>query len=274
MKKLVATVGGGSGGSRASTELGRLGVSLLIIDRPGECLEEHNLLRHELDYRSLGKPKTAELASHIRNYNPDVQISVADCDVTLEPARFESLILSPRVDLILGCTDNQASHHAINATAVRHNIPVVGAGVYDGGVGGYVYRTRRLEACYACIADHLNLRAETKDNGATIDYSNLDLDGLRSTRALNLDIAQIALIQARMALQVLLGNETNLTGLPPEVNLIIFANRTHPKAFARPLHASFHVIPRNPACLICGNPQAGGIATEADAIFRSINSAA
>ena len=269
-KKRVAVIGCGSGGGRAAAELGRLGVALLLIDRPGECLEEHNILRHELNYLSLGKPKTTELANHIRNYNPDAQIATAECDVILEPRRFESLILSPRVDLILACTDNQASQHGINALAVRHSIPVVGAGVYDGGVGGHVCRTGPGEACYACIADHLNLRAETQDKPATIDYSSPDLNGLRSTSALYLDIAPIALIQVRTALQVLLGNKTDLTGLPPQVNLIIFANRTHPKAFPRPLHADFRIIPRNPACLICTQAKHGDLAQEAEAILNSI----
>jgi molybdopterin/thiamine biosynthesis adenylyltransferase len=266
-EKPVVVVGLGSGGSRVATELGRLGLRLLLIDRPGECLEEHNILRHELGYRSLGKPKTTELADHIRNYNPAAQIATAECDVTAQPERFDSLLLAQRVDLILGCTDNQPSTHALNAAAVRHSIPLVGAAVYDGGVGGHVFRTGPKEACYACIADYLNLRNETQDKPATIDYSNPDLDALQSTCALNLDIAQIALIQARTALQVLLGSETNLTDLPREVNLIIFANRVHPKAFPRPLHPKFYVIPPNPNCLICGHPQGDSFAREVDAIL-------
>jgi molybdopterin-synthase adenylyltransferase len=252
--KCAAVVGNGSGGSRVATELGCLGLPLLLIDRPGECLEEHNVVRHVLGYNSLGKPKTTELAAHIRHHNPDAEIATAECDVTVEPDRFESLLLAHKVGLVLACTDNQPSRHAINTVACRHKIPTVGAAVYDAGVGGEVYRTGSGEACYACIADYLNLGAETADKPATIDYSNPDVDGLRSTSALNLDITQIALIQTRQALQVLLGNETDLTGLPREVNLIIFANRIHPKAFPRPLYGEFRIIPRNPACLICGEP--------------------
>src|ERR1051326_6429429 len=105
-KTRVVVVGCGSGGSRAATELGRLGVELLLIDRPGECLEEHNILHHELGYRSLGKPKTTELAEHIRNYIPETEIATAECDVTLEQDRFESLILAQKIDLILDCLDN------------------------------------------------------------------------------------------------------------------------------------------------------------------------
>jgi molybdopterin/thiamine biosynthesis adenylyltransferase len=254
--KHVAVVGAGSGGSRVAIEVGRLGVGLLIIDRPGECLEAHNILRHELGYSSLGQPKPTALAAHIRNYNPEVQIAVAECDVTADLEQFESLVVGHKTDLILGCTDTQASTHALNTSAVHLDLPLIGAAVYDGGVGGHVFRVAPHEACYACITPYLNLRSETQSPSRSIDYSNPDLDTLQSTSALNLDIAQIALIQARIALQVLLGSETDLTGLPPEVNLITFANRIHPTAFPRPLHAEFRILPRDPECLICG--QAGG----------------
>ena len=260
--KRIAVVGNGSVGSRVATELGRLGVGLLLIDKPGERLEEHNIHRHELGYRSLGQLKTTALADHIRNYNPNVEIATAECDVTLEPDRFEQLLVAHRVDLILVCTDNQPSRHAINAVATKLGLPTISSGVYDGGVGGEVYRTGPGAACYACMAGLLNHRQTTRDQPATIDYSNPDLDGLQSTSALNMDIGQISLIQTRVALQELLGGETDLTGLPREVNLIIFANRTHPKAFPRPLHANFHVMPRHPDCLICGQQRAD---TEAEA---------
>lgn len=251
-RKRAVVVGVGSGGSRVATELGRLGVGQVLIDRPGERLEEHNIIRHELGYDSLGKLKLSELARHIRNFNSATPIECVELDVTAQPEAFLKLVERTRPDLLLACTDNQQSKHVVDTAGVRFGIPTAGAGVYDGGVGGEVYVTRPGAACYGCIAAHLQLKRHTAEKPANIDYSNLDLDELRSTAALNTEISQIALIHARVALNLLLAGESDLLGLPPEINLVVFANRCVPGHFARPLHAEFYHLARRPDCLVCG----------------------
>lgn len=269
-RKKTVVVGAGSGGSRVATELGRLGTLLTLIDLPGETLEEHNIIRHELGYASLRRSKVTELARHIHNLNPDTPIECVELDVTVKRDEFQQLMEQQRPDLILACTDNEASKHVINEIAVRLNIPVVGAGVYDGGVAGEVYVTRPRAACYGCIADHLQLQRTRLNKKLNLDYNNLDLAEIRSTAALNLDIAQIALIQARVALHHLLGGEPDLLGLPPEVNLIVFANRRATGHFERPLHADFYHIERQPDCLVCGG-QTRNVEAEADQVLHSLN---
>jgi molybdopterin/thiamine biosynthesis adenylyltransferase len=250
--KRAVIIGAGSGGSRVATELGRLGVGLTLIDRPGECLEEHNIIRHVLGYDSLGKSKVLELRRHIHNFNPATAIECVEMDVTAAGDRFRQLVERTRPDVLLACTDNEQSKHAVNAVSVRLGIPTIGAGVYDGGVAGEVYLVRPRAACYGCLAIHLKRELSASNRKPAIDYNNLDLDEIRSTPALNTDIAQIALIHSRLALNLLLDGQPDLLGLPPEVNLIAFANRRVPGHFERPLHAEFYPIPRNPGCLICG----------------------
>jgi hypothetical protein len=268
--KNVIVVGVGSGGSRGATELGRLGTPLTLIDLPGEILEEHNIARHVLGYASLGQSKVTELARHIHNLNPDTPVKCVELDVTANRDEFLRLVENERPDLLLACTDNQPSKHAINEVAVRQGIPVVGAGVYDGGVAGEVYITRPGTACYGCIANHLQLQRSGLNKQLNIDYNNLDLAEIRSTAALNLDIAQIALLHARVALNLLLVGEADLIGLPQEVNLIVFANRRVPGHFERPFHAEFYHIERQPDCLVCGG-QPGNVEVEANQILRSLN---
>jgi molybdopterin/thiamine biosynthesis adenylyltransferase len=268
-RRCVVVVGVGSGGSRAATELGRLGTPLVLIDLPGEKLEEHNIVRHELGYASLGKSKVTELARHIHNLNPDTPIECVELDVVTQRREFALLVERHHPDLLLLCTDNEPSKYVVNEVAVANGIPVVGAGVYDGGVAGEVFIVRRRAACFGCIAEQLQLQTTGLKKKLNLDYNNLDLAEIRSTAALNLDIAQIALIQARVALNLLLASEPDLLGLPPKVNLIVFANRLVPGHFWRPLHAEFFYIRRNPACLVCGNRTE---ATEAEAkrIRRSL----
>jgi len=268
-KKTAVVVGTGSGGARVASDLGRLGVGLTLLDRPGELLEEHNIVRHMLGYDSLGKPKTAELARHIHNYNPNTPVECVDLDVTTSQPDFHRLVESVRPDLILACTDNQPSKHAINQAAVHLGIPVVGAGVYDGGIAGEVYITRPGAACYGCIAAELQLKDTAPKKHLNIDYNNIDLDEIRSTAALNGDISQIALIHTRVALNILLAGEVDLLGLPPEVNLIVFANRRVPGHFERPLHGEFFHIKSHPDCLACGSP-IHNMNAEAESILASL----
>lgn len=268
-RKRVVVVGVGSGGSRVATDLGRLGVGLILIDRPGERLEEHNIIRHVLGYDALGKLKLTELARHIRNFNPATAVECVELDVTAQPEAFSTLVEQMRPDLLLACTDNEQSKHVVDAAAVRLGLATVGAGVYDGGIGGEVYLTRPGVACYGCIAAHLQLERRPSAKPASIDYNDLDLDEVRSTVALNAEISQIALIHARVALNLLLAGESDLLGLPPEVNLIVFANRAVPGCFARPLHAEFFHIERQNDCLVCGrkDPQ---VDMEAQRILSSL----
>lgn len=264
---LVLIVGLGSGGSQIVVYLGRLGIMLLLVDRPGERLEEHNIFRHVLGYDSLGKSKHTELKRHIANLNPETKVTCVDLDVVASSQEFETLVRRSKPDLIVVATDNAQSRHAVDAVAVRQGIPTVGAGVYDGGIGGEVYLTRPGAACYGCLAAAMNLEKVPAPKPGNLDYNNLNLDEVRSTCALNLDIEQIALIQARVALGVLL-NDSQLTGLPPEVNFIVFNNHGMPAPFARPLHAEFFHLQRDPDCLTCGRPPAD--TSEADRILATL----
>ena len=113
------------------------------------------------------------------------------------------------------CTDNEASKHVVNALAVRAGVPLIFAGVFDGGVGGEVGRCLPGDACYACVASFLN-RSGTFDESkpATFDYSNPSQEQYRSTAALNIDIAQITLIQARGALLTMRREDDSQQELP------------------------------------------------------------
>ena len=271
-RKKVMVIGVGSGGCRVVAEIGRLGVAQVLIERPGELLEEHNIIRHLLGYDWLGRPKLLGVAQYIRNLNPTVEIDTIELDVLAEKEELGNRVEQMRPDLILVCTDNEQSKHAVDEVAVRLGVPVVGAGVYDGGVGGEVYVMRPGAACYGCIAAQLGLETRTGDKGLNLDYNQLNLDEIRSTCALNLDIEQIALIHARVALNLLLAGETDLLGLPPGVNHLVFANRIVPGTFERPLHCDFRIYAKRPDCLVCGDiPQ--GIQAEADRIRASLAAA-
>lgn len=168
--KTALVVGLGSGGSRVAVSLGRLGVQLILVERPGERLQLHNVVRHALGSNALGKLKVAEMARLISRLNPDVRTECHQMDVTMQTQAFGDLVKRRRPNLILVCTDNEQSKHVIDKVAVQYKIQTCGAGVYDGGVGGEVYRTAPGTACYGCIADFLHLRRETPTVVPQLDY--------------------------------------------------------------------------------------------------------
>jgi molybdopterin/thiamine biosynthesis adenylyltransferase len=233
----------------------------MLVERPGERLQEHNLVRHLLGYRSLGKLKLDEVARFLKGLNPRVRVANRPLDVVEEKAEFSRLLSQWHPNLIAVCTDNEPSKHAINQAAVNQGIPQVGAGVYDGGIGGEIYRVLPGEACYGCIADHLQLSRSKVLPPPRPNYNAAEPVETPSVSALGLDIEQIALLQCRMILETLF-QDRPLTGLGPEVNLCVFANRLVPETFPRPWHGEFFHIPAREDCLDCG---AAPRSVEADA---------
>ena len=157
----------------------------------------------------------------------------------------------------------------MNQVALTLGLPQVGAGVYDGGIGGEVYRIQPGSACYGCIAENLQLQRYTPPEQIRPDYNHLDSAPSPSACALNLDIEQIASLQSRFILDSLLGPEAGFIGQPPEVNLCVFANRVVPGTFARPWHADFYHVAQRPDCMDCG-AVADDVNDEARRIFAAL----
>lgn len=264
----VVVVGLGSGGSRVAAELARLGVDLVLVERPGELLEEHNIIRHVLGYPSLGKSKIGELRRHLRRLYPFARVKACALDVVEDSELFLNRLARWKPDLLAVCTDNEQSKHAVNQAALRLGVAQVGAGVYDGGIGGEVYRVVPGTACYGCIAAHLQLHRPAKKQH-NVNYNGTDPFQPQSTCALNLDIEQIALLQTRLVLELLL-NDPEFSGLPTPVNLLVFANRMVPGTFGRPFHCEFFSISRHAGCLDCGDVT-GDMDQKAERIVTSLH---
>jgi molybdopterin/thiamine biosynthesis adenylyltransferase len=256
-EQVLLIIGLGSGGSRVAEEAARSGVGrLILIDRPQERLEEHNIARHVLGYSGLGRLKLDAMRERLADINPGCEVMICSLDVRLETDRLAELVGGcTQVNL---CTDNEPSKHAVNQVAMAMGRPLVFAGVFDGGIGGEVGRCMPGSACYACMCTYLQRQASMDADPPQehLDYGRLDDDEARSTAALNIDIAQIALIQARVGLLTMLesaGGARLLDG-----NYILFGNRPVPGLFPRMLHNEIWSIPAHPACAICSRGHATG----------------
>lgn len=141
-------VGAGGLGSPATLYLASAGVGRITIC-DGDAVDLTNLQRqivHRND--SVGMNKSISARRTLAQINPEIAI------VAL-PQRLQDEALDERVaaaDIVLDCTDNFATRHAINRACVKHRKPLVsGAGVrFDGQIT--VFDLRHPQSpCYECL---------------------------------------------------------------------------------------------------------------------------
>jgi len=141
-------VGAGGLGSPVALYLGTAGVGrITVVDH--DDVDLTNLQRQIAhDLSRVGQPKADSVCATVAAINPDVQLHALARRA--DAALLDELV--PQADVVLDCTDNFRTRHAINAACVRHGKPLVsGAAIgFDGQVT--VYDTRQPDApCYACL---------------------------------------------------------------------------------------------------------------------------
>ncbi len=148
MASHALVIGAGGLGSPVVLYLGTAGVgTITIVDH--DTVDLTNLQRqiaHNLS--RVGQPKARSAAQTIAAINPEV--SVIALQERADPARLDAWVA--QADVVLDCSDNFATRHAVNAACVVHRKPLVsGAAIgFDGQIS--VYDTRNPDApCYACI---------------------------------------------------------------------------------------------------------------------------
>ncbi|NDP37553.1 MAG: molybdopterin-synthase adenylyltransferase MoeB [Rhodoferax sp.] len=159
MASRALIVGAGGLGSPVALYLGSAGVGhITVVDH--DNVDMTNLQRqiaHTL--ARVGQPKVLSIQAAIAAINPDVQVTpvVARADAEL----LDTLVA--QADVVLDCSDNFATRHAINAACVKHRRPLAsGAAIrFDGQV--CVYDPRDVNSpCYACVFPPDNSLEETR----------------------------------------------------------------------------------------------------------------
>jgi molybdopterin/thiamine biosynthesis adenylyltransferase len=187
-------VGAGGLGSPVALYLASAGVGrITLVDH--DLVDATNLQRqiaHTLARVGLAKARSAQAA--MQAINPDVRIDavIQRADAALLDA------LLPTVQVVLDCTDNFATRHAINRACVRHRVPLVsGAAIrFDGQLSVYDAR-EPASPCYACVFP--------------------DTEGLEETRCATMGVFAplvgiVGTVQAAEALKLLSGIGSRLVG--------------------------------------------------------------
>ncbi len=224
-EKLLAShavvIGAGGLGSPVALYLASAGVGhITLVDH--DTVDATNLQRqiaHNLE--RLGQPKAESAKAAMHAINPEVRI-----DTVLQRADAALLDqLLPGADVVVDCTDNFDTRHAINRASVRHRVPLVsGAAIrFDGQLS--VYDPRNAESpCYACIFP--------------------DTDGLEEVRCATMGVFAplvgiIGTMQAAEALKLLSGMGSRLVGRLTMLD-------------GRGMEFTEVKLARNPGCPVCG----------------------
>ena len=187
-------IGAGGLGSPVALYLGTAGVgTLTLVDH--DTVDLTNLQRQIAhSFAQLGQPKVESAARSVAAINPDVHVIALQ--ERADAARLDALVIE--ADVVVDCSDNFATRHAVNAACVAHRKPLVsGAAIgFDGQIS--VYDTRSPDnPCYACLfpAD------------ATFDEVQCSTMGVFAPL-----VGIIGSMQAAEALKLLMGVGTSLAG--------------------------------------------------------------
>lgn len=231
-RKVVTIVGLGSGGAPVCDHLTMSGVTRWNLFDP-DILDDVNLVKHPRQRIDLGLPKVKSQEKWILDRNPQANVSMFQEDV-LQSSNFVNVV--HQSDVVLCCVDNNGAREFINDVCVRENIPCITASVFRTGIGGEIFAYKPGKTgCFRCLqmfstANNVNMPDDMLE--LTQDESQ-HIYGLgeKEYRAsgLSIDIQQISIIQARMALSILLESHSRVASF--KSNWIIFGNRPHLNIF-------------------------------------------
>jgi len=140
-------IGAGGLGSPAALYLASAGVgTITLVD--DDTVDLTNLQRQILHTSErVGQAKVESGREALRQINPDVK--VVALKERLAGTRLHELVAAATV--VLDCSDNFATRHAVNRACVAHRVPLVsGAAIrFDGQIS--VFDPRGDAPCYACL---------------------------------------------------------------------------------------------------------------------------
>jgi len=144
----MLVIGAGGLGSPVALYLATAGVGEITLVDP-DVVDLTNLQRQIAHAASrIGEPKARSARTAMHALNPQVRVRTAEL-------RADDRWLADEVglaDVVLDCSDNYTTRHAVNRACVQHRRPLVaGAAIgFDGQIS--VYDTRQPDApCYACL---------------------------------------------------------------------------------------------------------------------------
>ena len=221
----VLVVGAGGLGSPAAMYLASAGIGTLVL-ADGDTVDLTNLQRQILHRNAaVGLAKAESGRDTLADLNPECR--VVPLIERLAGERLAAEVAS--ADVVLDCSDNFATRHAVNRACVALRKPLVsGAAIrFDGQVS--VFDTRQATSpCYHCLFPE----------GQGVEEMRCAVMGVFAPLT-----GIIGCVQAAEALKLLIGCGTSLAGRLLLLDGLAMEWRSIS-------------VPRDPGCVVCGHTQA------------------
>jgi len=214
-------IGAGGLGCPATLYLAAAGIGRLTV-ADSDRVDLTNLQRQIL-YRteSVGAQKAFAARSTLRAVNPDVDV----VPLTARVSAAELDELARDADVVLDCTDNFATRHAVNRACVAHRRPLVSGAAIRFDAQVMVFDRRQPDApCYACLFPE---DAEVEEVQCSQMGVFAPLTGM------------VGAIQAMEAIKLLVGTGASLSGRLLLIDALSADWRTVK-------------VKQDPACRVCG----------------------
>lgn len=215
-------LGAGGLGSPAALYLASAGIGTLVL-ADGDTVDLTNLQRQILHRTAaIGQPKVVSGVATLGAINPECR--VIPLQERLAGARLLAEVAA--ADVVLDCSDNFATRHAVNRACVQHGKPLVsGAAIrFDGQVA--VFDARRADApCYHCLFPEAE---DVEEVRCAVMGVFAPLTGI------------IGAVQAAEALKLIIGCGESLAGRLLLLDGLAMEWRSIG-------------VPRDPACTVCAN---------------------
>ena len=215
-------IGAGGLGSPVALYLAAAGVGhITLVD--DDAVDLTNLQRQIAHTEArVGQPKVDSAAEGMRAINP--RIAIATHAVRADDALLSELVV--QADVVVDCSDNFSTRHAVNRWCVAHGKPLVaGAAIrFDGQLSVYDMRDP-ASPCYACLFPP----------DAAFEETLCAVLGVFAPV-----VGTIGMLQANEALKLLAGIGPSMAG-----RLLMFDGRR--TAFET------MVVARDPECRVCGH---------------------
>lgn len=141
-------IGAGGLGCPAALYLAAAGIGRLTL-ADADSVDLTNLQRQILySTDAVGRPKVEAARDSLRALNPEV--SIVPLQKRIAAGEFDALVAD--ADVVLDCSDNFATRHALNRACVANRKPLVSGAAIRFDAQVMVFDLRKPDsACYACL---------------------------------------------------------------------------------------------------------------------------
>jgi molybdopterin/thiamine biosynthesis adenylyltransferase len=218
----VLVIGAGGLGSPAALYLASAGVGrITLVD--DDVVDLTNLQRQVMHTTArVGQPKADSGRDALLQINPGIEVLALRERVGEQ--RLGELVAGASV--VLDCSDNFATRHAVNRACFAHGVPLVSGAVirFDGQISVYDPRSA-ASPCYSCLFPQ-------DQNFEDVACSTMGVFAPL--------VGVVGAMQAAEALKLIMGVGTSLAG-----RLLLLDGRA--------MDWTSIQVGRNPQCAVCGN---------------------